>query len=141
MLHNFKFHNNLKCKLFLLITGLNISFCMQAKCFVQSPTDSIQTLHADSISSSIDTLKVSVPKENPNKIDAEISYSAADSIVFYGNGTGFLHGKGDVKYKTLLFKPILFVLRWTAVWFIARGETDSLGNKIGELEPGRRSNS
>ena len=33
-----------------------------------------------------------IPLQKPNQIDAEINYSAKDSIVFFGNGVGVLHG-------------------------------------------------
>lgn len=131
MHHNFKFHNSLKCKLFLLITGLNISFCLQAKNLNPSPSDTLQAL-PDSVLTTNDSLTVSVPRENPNKIDAEIIYSASDSIVFYGNGTGFLHGKGDVKYKNITLQADFIRVKMDSSLIYARGTTDSLGNKIGE---------
>ena len=34
-------------------------------------------------------------------IDAPIDYKASDSIVLMGNGTAFLHGSGNIKYKTM----------------------------------------
>ncbi|HQG67495.1 MAG TPA: putative LPS assembly protein LptD, partial [Paludibacteraceae bacterium] len=110
---------------------MNISFCLQAKNLNPSPSDTLQAL-PDSVLTTNDSLTVSVPRENPNKIDAEIIYSASDSIVFYGNGTGFLHGKGDVKYKNITLQADFIRVKMDSSLIYARGTTDSLGNKIGE---------
>lgn len=37
----------------------------------------------------------------PDAIDAPIAYKAKDSIVLLGNGTAFLHGTGNIQYKTM----------------------------------------
>jgi hypothetical protein len=88
-------------------------------------TDSL-TLASDSTSS--DTLT----KLKSDKIDAEIIYSAQDSIVFLGNGTGFLHGKSDVKYKNIELKAEFIRVKMDSSLVYARGRTDSIGKKIGE---------
>src|ERR1035437_9705300 len=63
----------------------------------------IKTQVADSLKTSKDSINLKA-KQKSNQIDAEIVYSAQDSIVFLGKGTGFLHGKGDVKYKNIDLK-------------------------------------
>ena len=34
-------------------------------------------------------------------VDSKIEYKSADSLVMLGNGTAFLHGSGDMTYKTI----------------------------------------
>jgi len=61
-----------------------------------SKVDSLQNKTTDSINANTQV------KQKPNQIDAEINYTAKDSIVFLGNGTGFLHGECDVNTKILI---------------------------------------
>ena len=49
-------------------------------------------------------------------IDAPIEYKASDSIVLWGNGTAFLHGQGNVKYKTMAFLNELDGSLHTRLW-------------------------
>jgi len=93
--------------------------------------DSIQ-INNDQVSAK-DTDSISVPpKQKPNQIDAEINYSAKDSIVFLGNGTGFLHGESDIKYKEIDLKADYVRVKMDSSSVYARGNTDSIGTKIGE---------
>lgn len=71
-------------------------------------------------------------KKKPAAIDAEIIYSSEDSMIFLGNGTGFLHGKGDIKYKNINLKADFVRVKMDSSLIYAHGKTDSLGNKIGE---------
>ena len=73
-----------------------------------------------------------VKNQKSNQIDAEIVYSAQDSIVFLGNGTGFLHGKSDIKYKNIELKSEFIRVKMDSSLIFARGRTDSIGKKIGE---------
>lgn len=73
-----------------------------------------------------------VPKQKPNQIDAEINYSAQDSIVFFGNGTGFLHGQSDIKYKDITLKADFVRVKMDSSLVYAKGTVDSLGTKIGD---------
>ncbi|MDR3652484.1 MAG: putative LPS assembly protein LptD [Paludibacter sp.] len=75
---------------------------------------------------------VSLKKPKSNQIDAEIDYTAQDSIVLLGNGTGFLHGKGDVKYKNIELKAEFVRVKMDSSLIFAKGRTDSVGKKIGE---------
>lgn len=91
-------------------------------------------LPTDSINKSLkDTGLVAMPKkQNSNQIDAEIIYSAEDSIVFLGNGTGFLHGKSDIKYKNINLKADFVRIKMDSSLVYAHGTVDSIGEKIGE---------
>jgi len=78
-----------------------------------------------------DSIVASATK-NSNLIDAEIVYSAQDSVVFLGNGTGFLYGKSDIKYKNINLKAEFVRIKMDSSTVFAKGKTDSLGKKIGE---------
>lgn len=95
---------------------------------VTTSTDSITKSTKDSVNI------LSTKKQKSNQIDSEISYNAEDSIVFLGNGTGFLHGKGDVKYKKIELKADFIRVKMDSSLVYAHGTRDSAGNKIGEPE-------
>ena len=78
-----------------------------------------------------DSIVASATK-NSNLIDAEIVYSAQDSVVFLGNGTGLLYGKSDIKYKNINLKAEFVRIKMDSSTVFAKGKTDSLGKKIGE---------
>ena len=92
--------------------------------------DSLSTSN-DSISKDSSSVKP-IKKTKTNQIDAEIVYSAQDSIVLLGNGTAFLHGKGDIKYKNIGLKSEFIRVKMDSSLIFARGKTDSIGKKIGE---------
>ena len=73
-----------------------------------------------------------INKPKSNQIDAEIEYSAQDSIVFLGNGTGFLHGKSDIKYKNIELKAEFVRVKMDSSLVFAKGRLDSIGKKIGD---------
>ena len=89
-------------------------------------TDSLLKLPSDTINS------LSLPKQKPGQIEAEINYSAQDSIVFLGNGTGFLHGQSDIKYKNITLKADFVRVKMDSSIIFAHGTIDSVGTKIGE---------
>ena len=75
-----------------------------------------------------------IPLQKPNQIDAEINYSAKDSIVFFGNGVGVLHGDGDMKYREIKLKANYIRVSMDSSLVYSRGYIDSTGVKIGEPE-------
>lgn len=94
---------------------------------VPAITDSVPAVFTDSLQS--DTLPAA-PKKQP-MIDAEIHYEAQDSIVFFGDGTAFLHGQGDVTYKEINLKSDYIRVKMDSSTIYARGTTDSLGTVTG----------
>lgn len=92
---------------------------------VQAP-DSLSKNKIDSLASK--------PKSKSNAIDAQIDYTAQDSIVFLGNGTGFLHGKSDIKYKNIDLQADYIRVKMDSSLVFAKGSLDSLGAKVGEPE-------
>ncbi|MFZ4724942.1 MAG: putative LPS assembly protein LptD [Paludibacter sp.] len=94
----------------------------------------VNTLFSDSLKNTLkDTANLISPqKQKSNQIDAEINYSAQDSIVFLGNGTGFLHGKSDIKYKNIKLNSDFIRVKTDSSLIYAHGTLDSLGAKVGE---------
>jgi len=117
--------------LLFLWLAFALSGFSQEKVVSNNSDDKIQV--TDSILNSTDSVtNKSVKKQKSNQIDAEIVYSAQDSIVFLGNGTGFLHGKSDIKYKDIELKAEFVRVKMDSSLIYASGRTDSLGKKIGE---------
>ena len=85
---------------------------------------------SDSIKTPTDSLKTVSKLQKSNQIDAEIAYSAQDSIVFLGNGTGFLHGKSDVKYKNIELKADFVRVKMDSSLVFAHGKLDSIGKRV-----------
>jgi lipopolysaccharide assembly outer membrane protein LptD (OstA) len=97
-----------------------------------TPQNVQNTQTVDSLKSNLkDSVKT---KQKSNRIDAEIKYTANDSIVFTGNGTGFLFGESDIKYKNINLKADFVKVKMDSSTIFARGTKDSLGVKKGEPE-------
>lgn len=75
-----------------------------------------------------------IAQQKPNQIDAEIKYSAKDSIVFFGNGVGILHGESDMKYREIKLKADYIRVSMDSGLVYSKGYVDSLGVKTGEPE-------
>ncbi len=71
-------------------------------------------------------------KDNAPLFDAKIEYAAQDSIVFWSNGTGFLHGNGDLKYKNITLKADYIRVKMDSSLLYARGTVDSIGDPVGD---------
>jgi len=115
---------NLLLILWLAFTLVSLS---QVKPIPKKTAGKVQI--SDSTKVSKDTV---VKKTKSDQIDAQIVYSANDSIVLLGNGTGFLHGKSDVKYKNINLKADFVRVKMDSSTVFARGKTDSVGKKIDE---------
>jgi len=99
----------------------------------QTTTENVQMLQAtDSLKTNLQDSATT--KQKSNRIDAEIKYTANDSIVFTGNGTGFLYGESDIKYKNINLKADFVKVKMDSSTIFARGTKDSLGVKKGEPE-------
>jgi len=80
-----------------------------------------------------DSTKKALPAPlKPNQIDAEINYTAQDSIVFFANGTGYLYGDTDIKYKAINLKADYVRVKMDSSIVYATGTADSTGVKKGE---------
>lgn len=95
-------------------------------------TDSILTHHLDSVKSvSVDTLRGG---KKSDEIKSEVAYTANDSIVLLGNGTGILYGSGDVKYEKINLKADFIRVKMDSSLVYAHGIPDSLGVLQGNPE-------
>ncbi len=83
------------------------------------------------VSDSIAADTTSIPPTKKEKIDAEIQYSAQDSMVLFGNGTGYLFGQGDVTYKKINLKADFIKVKMDSSIIYARGRLDSIGALVG----------
>lgn len=63
-------------------------------------------------------------------IDSRIDYTANDSIVMLANGTAFLHGQGDIKYKEMELRSEYIRVKMDSNTVYARGVTDSVSGEI-----------
>lgn len=113
----------------LLLLALPFSGYSQSK--VTSIKKDNKSIKDDSLSQNKDTIIIKNKKKS-NQIDAQVVYSAQDSIVFLGNGTAFLHGKSDIKYKNINLKADFVRIKMDSSLVFAKGKTDSIGKKIGE---------
>ena len=116
------------------LRNLWIGFCLMC-CVVLNA----QTLGVDSLSQALPTdtttsLQVdSVPQDSvvtPQKksfLDAQVVYSASDSIVLWGDGTAFLHGTGDVTYQAMNLKADYVRVKMDSSTVYAKGVPDSVG--------------
>lgn len=120
--------------LFIFLSALSMVVISQVKPRPVRPTDTVQ--NKDSITKTIpDSAKVADKnKLKSNQIDSEINYTAQDSIIFLGNGTGFLHGQGDIKYKKIELKADFIRLKMDSSLIYAKGTKDSVGAPVGDPE-------
>lgn len=106
-------------------------------CKSQSTLRNVESASAKPVTPSTNT--ISAPKDSinqtktrkPGAIDAEIKYSAQDSIVFYANGTGYLYGETDLQYKAINLKADFVRVKMDSSILYARGTTDSTGTRKG----------
>jgi len=87
---------------------------------------------SDSIINKLPSTKISKKAKKSETVDAVISYSAEDSIVIIGNGTGILHGSGDVTYKNINLKANYIRVKMDSSMVYAHGTLDSIGKTIGD---------
>lgn len=96
--------------------------------------DSVAMGAADSIAPA-DSAAVDSTAEKKALLDAEVQYKSNDSIVFFGNGIGYLYGSGEVKY--LQAKPIELTgeyirFNMDSSTVQAWGGVDSVGDPLGD---------
>lgn len=109
-------------KCFLLVAALVFAAQGSAQA-LRNDTIGVPTLTADSVQSD------SVPKLPAKKsmVDAQIVYEAKDSVVLLGNGTAFLHGSGDIKYKDIVLTSNYMRIKMDSSTLYAKGTQDSTG--------------
>ena len=63
-------------------------------------------------------------------IDAPIEYKANDSIVLWGNGTAYLHGSGNIKYRTMDLTADYIRTKMDSSTIYAAGVYDSIEDEM-----------
>ena len=96
--------------------------------------DTTLTAAADSAAMT-DSVAADTAAEKKTLLDAEVDYKSNDSIVFFGNGVGYLYGSGEVKYLQatpieLTGEYIRFNMDSSTVQ--AWGGQDSVGDPMGD---------
>lgn len=61
-----------------------------------------------------------------NTLEARIDYTSSDSVVLMGDGTAFLHGKGDMKYQTIGLTADYIQMNTNTSTLMAAGVYDSI---------------
>lgn len=107
-----------------ITTAPDVIMALQDSTTLLQDTAKIQAEQADSLLQST--------SKSSNKLDSQIIYASKDSIVFWKNGTGFLHGDGDVKYKNITLNADYIRVKMDSSLLYAKGTTDSIGDVIGE---------
>ena len=113
----------------LLCICLTFPFFGFSQVKVASIKQENKVLATDSVKKTVaDSTKIPLPvKQKSNQIDAEIVYKAQVSIVFLGNGTGFLHGKSDITYKNINLKVDFIRIKMDSSLIFAHGTLDIIG--------------
>lgn len=130
----YKYLYNIYNRLFYIILfglfGIATLVAQQTK--PQAIPDTLKQLTDNQKISDISKDSISVLEEkNETQIDSEVSYSAMDSIVFMGNGTGYLYGSTDVKYQKINLKADFVRVKMDSSTIFASGTPDSLGVLVG----------
>ena len=92
-------------------------------------TDSISADNVDSMKSVRREKRRAQEPEQSNAIDDVVSYQSSDSLVLTGNGTAYLHGKGNIKYKTMDLTSEYIKVKMDSSTIFARGVYDSIDDK------------
>jgi hypothetical protein len=80
----------------------------------------------------VDSLSMK-PKKKKQQIDDIINYQAEDSIVFYGNGTGYMYGKSDLKYQKMSLAEAAYIrMNMDSSLVYASAKKDSTGALVGK---------
>ncbi|HHT23803.1 MAG TPA: LPS-assembly protein LptD [Bacteroidales bacterium] len=126
--HNFLYIR--VCVVFCFVASWVFATPMLAQDSIATPVPVVQSLPADS-------QKVAAPKDTAKttkeQFDAEINYSAADSIVFFGSGIGYMYGNTKVQYKEMnLTEASLVRVRMDSTTIHAYATRDSTGTLVGK---------
>ncbi len=84
----------------------------------------VDTLMLPSLTDTVSSSQSHTPQKK-DAINAVIRYQASDSIVLLGNGTAFLHGKGDVTYEKMNLKSDFIRVNMDSSLIFAKGVLDT----------------
>lgn len=84
---------------------------------------------ADSIQAA-DTARTENPKpQKESDLKAPVHYQANDSMIMMGNGTAYLHGKGELKYESMELTSDYIRMNIDSSQIFARGVYDSINEE------------
>ena len=84
---------------------------------------------ADSIQAA-DTARTEKPKpQKESDLKAPVHYQANDSMIMMGNGTAYLHGKGELKYESMELTSDYIRMNIDSSQIFARGVYDSINEE------------
>ena len=67
--------------------------------------------------------------QEPDALDARISYTSADSMVITGNGVAFIHGSGQLQYKSMGLTAEYIRMSMDSSTLYAQGVMDTIENE------------
>ena len=98
----------------------------------EAAKDSIPVVTPDSIQHSADSIQKSGVSRAPAKegdLKAPVHYQASDSMIMMGDGTAFLHGKGELKYESMQLTSDFIRMNIDSSQIYARGVYDSINEE------------
>lgn len=118
--------------IFSILLGFFLTLFVSASARIASPQDG-KKLSGDTLRrvNPVDSISIK-PKKKKQQIDDIVNYQADDSIVFYGNGTGYMYHKGDVKYQKMSLQADFIRMSMDSSLVYARAVPDSAGTLAGK---------
>ncbi len=101
---------------------LCLCMCMQVSVYAQEAL-----VTADSVAS--EEPSTEQPKKKSNMVDAQISYSASDSLVLTGSGAAQLHGSSTLKYKEMELESGYIQVDMNTSTLYAEGVYDTIADE------------
>ncbi|MCD7973009.1 MAG: LPS-assembly protein LptD [Candidatus Azobacteroides sp.] len=131
-----------RTKKFIILFFLWLGFALSFSVFPQEgePSTSIETDEAsgfssDTISLVADSLIVDsiplTPSRKKDALEATVNYQSRDSIIFTGEGIGYLFGEGKVTYTDIELEAEYIRMNMDSSMVYAIGKLDSLEQKVG----------
>lgn len=89
--------------------------------------DTTEVRATDSIHNSQLKIHNSIPKpKKESELKSPVHYQASDSMIMMGNGTAYLHGKGDLKYESMELQADYIRMKMDSSTIYAHGVYDSI---------------
>lgn len=120
-----------KIVIFSILTSLFLILFVSVSARTASPQDG-KKLSGDTLRRVTPVDSVSMKPKKRQPIQDIINYEAADSIVFFGNGTGYMYGKGDIKYQKLSLQADFIRMNMDSSMVYATAVKDSTGALAGK---------
>lgn len=111
--------------------GAQYSYTRQSTLNLSAINDTLPLSKSDSLPLLVDSVYLdSVPKQK-GVLDAEVEYSANDSIVLTADNWGYLYGDSEVKYTDITLKGEQIFMNMDSSLVYAKFGLDSVGKEFG----------